>query len=161
MRFGKFFLPSRNETATPHSRNIQFHFGFISRRESRGNFFFPPPVLLVSLRPFEENPHLLEQKEQVHASVGYLFRRRTRHRARPFFVFFALRFGLPSHAICNFPLGVFPPKLGPSTRKTVHRLIVQINRGGETTFFSLLAITRRRARISSSTKSVDRERVKR
>lgn len=49
--------------------------------------------------------------------------------------FSSLGFGLPFHAtICNFPLGVFPPKLGPSTRKTVHRLVVQINRGRAVVF---------------------------
>lgn len=163
MRIGKFFS-SRNKTATPRripddslaeiqtrtsrsSAKYSISFRFISRRR---NFSFPLPLGSFSyssgILPFPsssfrgENPHLSEQRRTSLRSlrVGRLFISSSHAPPSPPILRF-LRSVSASPATRLFVIfrsACFPPKLGPSTRKTVHRLVVQINRGGEITFFS-------------------------
>lgn len=138
----------KHERVAP-PRNIQFHFGLF-----RGGETFPFPYLSVpsliayssGILPFSsssfrgENPHLSEQRRTSLRSlrVGRLFISSSHAPPSPPILRF-LRSVSASPATRLFVIfrsACFPPKLGPSTRKTVHRLVVQINRGGEITFFS-------------------------
>lgn len=165
MRIGKFFS-SRNKTATPRripddslaeiqtrtSRSFakySISFRFISRR---GNFSFPLPLGSFSHRLFVRNPSLLLLVLSRRESASIRTEERSLRSLRVGRLFISSSHAPPSPPILRFLRSVsaspatrlfvifrsacFPPKLGPSTRKTVHRLVVQINRGGETTFFS-------------------------
>lgn len=164
MRIGKFFS-SRNKTATPRripddslaeiqtrtsrsSAKYSISFRFISRR---GNFSFPLPLGSFSHR-FVRNLSLplLVLSRRESASIRTV--ERSLRSLRVGRLFISSSHAPPSPPILRFLRSVsaspatrlfvifrsacFPPKLGPSTRKTVHRLVVQINRGGEITFFS-------------------------
>lgn len=157
------------------SAKYSISFRFISRR---GNFSFPLPLGSFSHRLFVrnpslplpsfylsssfrgENPHLSEQRRTSLRSlrVGRLFISSSHAPPSPPILRF-LRSVSASPATRLFVIfrsACFPPKLGPSTRKTVHQIPRRPDKSRWRNHLLLFAITH----LVDYTKSIDTERVK-